>query len=137
MRLIELGQIAAQAEALRWRRYGRRQVSRGVVAAIGAVFAIAVLVCLHVAAALALVPLVGALYGTLIVGAVDLVIAGICLVIASRDQPDAIEREALAVRQQATAQMGQAALMSAMVLPMLRRGGFAMAHRLLGGRRKP
>lgn len=136
MRVIELGRIIAQAEALRWKRLGRRQAMRGVFAAIGAVFGIALLVCLHVAGALALVPLVGALYATLIVAAVDLVIALVCLVLAARNQPDRIELEAAAVRDEARAQLGQAAVMSALVLPLLRRSGFAVAHRLLGGRKR-
>jgi uncharacterized membrane protein YvlD (DUF360 family) len=128
MRLIELGRIAAQAEALRWRRLGRRQAMRGVFAAIGGVFAIGVLVSLHVAGALALVRPIGAIPAALTVGGVDLVIAAICLVIAARDQPDRIEREA-------RAEMAQAAVMSALVLPLLRRSGFSLAHWLLGGRR--
>jgi hypothetical protein len=136
MRLFELGRIAAQAEALRWRQLGRRQVARGILAAVGGVFFLGALTAGHVAGAIALLPRFGALYAVLIVGGVDLLIAAICLGLAARDQPSRIETEALAVREEAQAQMAEAAVMSALVLPMLRRAGFSLAHRLLGGRRK-
>ncbi len=136
MRVIELGRIVAQAEALRWRRLGRRQAMRGVMAGIGAVFAIGVLVCAHIAGAVALVPYVGALYATLIVGGVDLVLAAIFLAMAARDSPDRIELEAIAVRDEARSQLGKAAMMSALVLPLVRQGGTAIVRRLLGGPRR-
>ena len=120
MRLIELGRIATQAEALRWRRLGRRQLNRAIFAAVAAVFGLGVLIALHVAGALALIPLLGPVYATLVVGAVDLVIAALCLLVAARDQPDRIEREAIAVRNEARSEMAQAAVMSALVLPLLR-----------------
>ena len=135
MRVVELGRIMAQAEALRLRRQAHRTVNRAIFGAVAAVFGIALLVALHVAAQQALATLVGPVYATLIVAAVDLVVAGVCGYLAASSKPDQIEREALQVRREARAQLGEAMVMSALVLPAMRRAGFGLASRLLGGSR--
>ena len=135
MRVVELGRIIAQAEGLRMRRLGRRQAMRAVFGVVAAIFAIALLVSLHVAGALALAGVVAAPYAALIVGGIDLVILAVFGILAARNAPDRIEAEAQEVSREARAQLAEAAVMSALILPVLRRAGFGMASRLLGGRR--
>ena len=136
MRLIQLGKVAAQAEALRLRRFARRQAMRGVFGVVAAVFGLGLLAWLHIAGALALVPSVGQIWAALIVAGVDLVLAGIFAAVAASSTPDRIEREALMVREEARAQMAEAAVMTALVGPVLRRVGLGMVTRMLGGRRR-
>ncbi len=136
MRLVRLAKIAAQAEALRLRRFARRQAMRGVYGAVAAVFAFGLLAWLHVAGALALTPRVGPVWAALIVAAVDLVIAGIFGAIAASNSPDRIEREALVVREEARSQLAEAAVMTAVVGPVMRRAGLGLLSRLLSGRRR-
>ncbi len=136
MRLLRLGKIAAQAEGLRWRRLVRRQIMRGIYGAVAAVFALGLLAWLHIAAALALTPRVGPVWAALILAGVDLVIAGIFGAIAASDKPDRIEREALLVRDEARSQIAEAAVMTAVVGPVLRRLGLGLVERLLGRRRR-
>jgi hypothetical protein len=135
MRLIRLGKLAAQAEALRLKRLVHRQVMRAVFGAVAVVFAVALLAALHVTGALALLPVVGPVYAALIVAAVDLVIAVLFGLLAAFNGPDRIEREALAVREEARAQLGEAAVMSAVVAPLMRRAGLGLLTRIMGRRR--
>lgn len=134
MRLVRLGKIAAQAEVLRLRRMARRQAMRGVYGAVAAVFALSLLAWLHIAGAFALAPRVGSIWAALIVAAVDLVIAGILGAIAASSSPDRIEREALVVREEARSQLAEAAVMTALVGPVLRRVGLGLVTRMIGGR---
>ena len=136
MRVVELGRIMAQAEALRLRRQASRTARRAAFGVVAAVFGLALLVALHVALQQLLAPLVGPVWATLIVAAIDLLIAAIFAVLAVASQPDRIEREALQVRREARAQLGEAMVMSALVLPVMRRAGFGLASRLLGGNRR-
>jgi hypothetical protein len=134
MRLVRLGKIAAQAEALRLRRLVRRQAMRGVFAAVAALFGFGVLAWLHVAGCLALTPRFGPTYAALIVAGVDVVFAAICGALAAFSSPDRIEREALLVREEARSQMAEAAVMAAVIGPILRRAGLGLVDRLIGGR---
>jgi hypothetical protein len=136
MRLLRLGKIAAQAEALRLRRLARRQMRRGAYGAIAALFALSLLAWLHIAGGLALAQMVGPVRAALIVAGVDLVIAGIFGAVAASNRPDRIEREALAVREEARAQMAEAAVMTAVVGPVLRRVGLNLLDRIIRGRRR-
>ena len=131
MRLVRLGRVAASAERLRLQRFVRRQAMRAVFGAMASVFALALLAALHVAGGLARVPAVGPVYAALIVAAVDLVIAGALGFVASRNTPDRIEAEAMQVSQEARSQMGEAAVMSALVLPVMRRAGMGVLDRML------
>lgn len=107
MRSIELAKVAAAAEALRLRRIARRQAFRAAYGAVAGVFAIAVLVGLHVALWYLLVGWVTPVVASLIVVVVDLLIAAIFGFLATRNTPDAIELEAKAIRHQALVEMRQ------------------------------
>lgn len=131
MRVVQLGKVAAQAEKLRIQSLIGRQIKRAVYAAIAAVFALGLLVALHVAAALAMTPSLGALWATLIVAAFDLVVAGALGGVALFSKPGKIEREALLVREEARAQLGEATVMSMVVGPVMRRAGMSLLHRVL------
>ena len=131
MRVVQLGKGAAQAEKLRIQTLVSRQAKRAVFAAVAAVFAIGLLVALHVAGALALVPLVGALWATLIVAGVDLVLAAVFGGVALFSKPGRIEREALMVREEARAQLGEATVMAMVVGPVMRRAGLSVVHRMM------
>ncbi len=132
MRLVQLGRVAVQAESLRLRRLAKRTTLRLVLAAGGAVFLIGVLIAVHVAIGLALTPSVGALWATLIVGLIDLLIGGGLLLVALYSSPGKVEREARLVREEARAQMAEAAVISVLVGPALRRVGFTLLDRVLG-----
>ncbi len=136
MRVVELGRIMAQAEALRLRRLAHRTTNRVIFAVVAAVFALGLLTALHVSLALLLVRWMDPLYAALIVAALDLIVAGVCGYLAASSSPDRIEREALQVRREARAQLGEAMVMSAFVFPAIRRAGFGLASRLLGGSRR-
>ena len=101
MRAVELSKVAANAEALRLRQMAHRQSMRAAYGGVAAVFAIGVLVLLHVLAYNLLVPHVTPVVASLILLAVDLVIAGVCGMMALNSKPSAIEEEALAIRKQA------------------------------------
>ena len=107
MRSIELAKVAAAAEALRLRRIARRQALRAAFGAVAAVFAVAVLVGLHVVLWNLLVGWVTPVQASLIVVAVDVLIAAIFGFMATRDTPDTIELEAKAIRHQALVEMRQ------------------------------
>lgn len=145
MRSLKLARVAAQAELLRLRRYGERQVGRVVIGAIAAVFLLACLACVHFAGYFALrradiLPV----WATLIVAGVDLLLALIFGLSALRNQPGRLEREALEVRLVAQQQMMETAAVTAVVGPVLRSLGVrkvyglalaALTARYLGGRR--
>ena len=106
MRSVELAKVAASAEALRLRRMARRQGMRAAYGAGAAVFAIGVLVLLHVVIYHVLTPAyVTPLIASLILLVLDLVVAGVFGLMAKSDKPDAIEEEALVVRKQAVVEM--------------------------------
>ncbi len=112
MRSIELAKIAASAETLRLRRMVRRQGMRGAYAAVAGIFAVGMLIMLHVLIFQALTPAyVTPLVASAILLGLDLVIAGVFAALALSDKPDAIEVEAKQVRQQALVEMRKAATM--------------------------
>ncbi len=105
MRAVELGKVAAAAEALRLRRLAQRQVMRGAYGAGAAVFGIAVVVLLHVIAYDLLTMVLSAILSSVVLLVFDLVVAGVLGMLAMRNSPSHIEQEALEVRRQAVAQM--------------------------------
>ena len=105
MRAVELAKVAASAEALRLRRMARRQGLRAAFGAVAAIFAVAVLVALHVVGWHLFAGYVTPVQASLILLVVDVVIMAVFGVLAMRDTPDAIEQEALAIRQQAVIDM--------------------------------
>ena len=115
MRAVELAKVAAAAEALRLRRIARRQGIRAAFAAGAAVFAIAVLIVLHVVIWHLLVGYVTPVQASLIVMVIDVVIAVALGVLALRNTPDSVEQEALAIRQQAVIDMKASLTMMSVV----------------------
>lgn len=118
MRTIDLGRTAAQAELLRIKRLIRRQAMRGVWGAVAAVFAIAVLVMIHVLAYVLLASVVAPVWAAVIVLAFDIVMAGIFGSIAASSKPDRIEAEARVVRDQALLEMRESVAISALLNPV-------------------
>ncbi len=115
MRSVELAKIAASAEALRLRQMAKRQGMRGAYGAGAAVFAIALLVMVHVVIYHLLTPgYVTPLVASLIILALDLVVAAVLGLMAKSDKPNPIEDEAKQVRQQALVEMRKATSMMAL-----------------------
>lgn len=109
MRTVELAKVAASAEALRLRRVAYRQGMRAAYGAGAVVFAIAVFVLLHVVAYDAMVPAVSPLIASVILLAVDLIVAAILGYLALSNKPDAVEDEAKMIRQQALVELRKSA----------------------------
>lgn len=145
MRSLKLARIAAQAELLRLRRYGDRQIARLVLGAIALVFVLAWLGTLHFAGYFALRRAdIAPVWAALIVAGVDLLVALILGIAALRNRPGRLEREALQVRLAAQQQLLEVAATTAVVAPLLRSLGMrkayglalaAMTARYLTGRR--
>jgi hypothetical protein len=120
MRMFQLLRLAAQAEALRWKRTGRGYAIQAGLGAAAAVFALLLLVMLHVAALIWLSDGRSALSAALIVAAVDLVLAAVLFWLAARHAEDPVALEAQRVRDDALRQVGDSTAKAAMVLPLLR-----------------
>ncbi|CAH2604252.1 conserved protein of unknown function [Rhodovastum atsumiense] len=144
MRTVSLARVAAQAEILRLRRQGRRTAIRAALGAVAGIFLIAALAALHVAAVLALVPRFEPITAVLIVAGGDVVIMVVLGLLALRDRPDRIEREAEEVKHTALVQLQETVAMAALVGPALRMVGgrklygitlAALTARYLGARR--
>ena len=145
MRSLKLARVAAEAELLRLKRFGERQVGRAVMGAIALAFLLAFLACLHFAGYFALrradiLPV----WAALIVAGVDLLIALIFGLIALGNRPSQVEREALEVRLAAQHQIMETAAVNALVVPLARALGLrkvyglalaALTARYLSGRR--
>ena len=122
MRTVRLARVAAQAEILLVRRLVSSIVRRAVLGVVAAVFAIAVLILLHVAACLALEQFahLSPLLSVVIVLVVDLVIAGIFGLLASGKVADPVAEEARRVRDQSLEQARQSLTLAAMLAPATR-----------------
>ncbi len=123
MRTLRLAKVAAQAEGLRLRRLAHRTAFRGVYGAVAAVFAIALLVVAHFALYEWMVTYVPPLAATGIVALVDLVLAAIFGFLALRSSPDAVELEAIRVRDTARAQLTDTLTLTALIGPAMRLAG--------------
>jgi hypothetical protein len=144
MRTASLARIAAQAEVLRLRRQGRRAAFRASYGVVAGVFVVGALAAAHVAIVLALLANFQPIVAVLIVGAGDVVVAVVFGLLAARDRPDAIEREARQVKETALAELGETMALASLVGPVLRLIGTrkvyglalaALSARYLGGRR--
>lgn len=102
----------------------------GVVAAI---FAMCFLATAHFTGWLALVKVVSPLTAALIVLAIDLVIAGIFGLLATRSSPDRVEQEAIMVREQAKQQLAITAATAGAFAPVARMLGLRHVSGLLIG----
>jgi hypothetical protein len=115
MRTVELAKVAAAAEALRLRRIARRQGIRVAFGAGAGLFGTIALLVLHVVGWHALQPMLTPLQASLVVLAVDVVLAAVFGFMASRDVPDAVEAEAKAIREQAVIELKQSLTVMGMV----------------------
>jgi cytochrome c biogenesis protein CcdA len=144
MRTVDLAKVAAKAEILRLQRQSRRTGFRAAYAIVAGTFMTAALAGAHVAIVLALMPHYETITAVLIVAAGDAVIAVVLGLMALRNVPGAIEREAAEVEHKALSELGEAAAIMALVGPALRLLGTRKAYgitlaaltaRYLGGRR--
>jgi putative superfamily III holin-X len=121
MRLFRLLQLAAQAEALRWKRTGRGYAIQAGFGVGAAVFALMMLVMLHLAVfAWLSATNLGPVYAALIVAGGDLVIAGLLGALAARGGLDPVAVEAERVRDNALRQMGDQTARAAVLMPIMR-----------------
>jgi hypothetical protein len=120
MRLFRLLRLAGEAEALRWRRTGRGAAIRATLGAGAAVFALLLLVMLHVAALAWLAPQWGAAGAALALAGADLLVVLLLVWLARRDQVDPIAIEAARVRDDALGAIGDQAARAAVLAPLLR-----------------
>jgi len=148
VRTVELAKIATAAEALRLRRIARRQALRGLYGAAAAVFAVAVLVMVHVVLYLGLNLWLSPIVSALIVLVLDVIAAGALGYVVLQSPPDAVEIEAKQIRIQAMSElrrsltvMGMAAELAGVVLRTGARSGVrrgvagvaaGLASRLIG-----
>jgi hypothetical protein len=122
MRPIRLARIAAEAEGVRLRGMMTRIATRAIFAVVASIFVLGALTFGHLAAWYGIrVGLEQTFLVTAgILGGVDLLIAIILLVLASRSSPSRTETEALEVRRRALEGIGSALSLTQMVLPVLR-----------------
>ena len=120
MRMIRLLRLAAQAEALRWKRTGRGYAIQAGLGAAAAIFFLLLLVMLHVAALIWLARGRDPAVAALIVAGVDLVLVALLGWLAARHAEDPVAIEATRVRDDALRQVGDTTARAAMVMPLLR-----------------
>jgi TRAP-type mannitol/chloroaromatic compound transport system permease large subunit len=101
VRTVRLLQVAAEAEILRLRYLMRRHGRRAAFGVLAAIFALSVLVLLDVTGWQLLRLYVAAIYATLLLLGINLVIALVFGALAARSSVSSHEREALRIRQQA------------------------------------
>jgi hypothetical protein len=121
MRLFRLLQLAAQAEALRWKRTGRGYAIQAGLGAGAAVFGLMMLAMLHLAAFSAIAQTnLGPVWAALIVAGADLVLAGLLGFLATRGGLDPVAVEAERVRDNALRQLGDQTARAAILVPVVR-----------------
>lgn len=120
MRLLSLARAAWQAENLYLRRSGRGLALQAGLGAAAGIFALLMVVMLHIAGFAALSPGQGPVLAALYVAAGDLVVAAILGLLARRKPHDAIGEEALALRDASMRQMGDSAARLMIMTPLLR-----------------
>lgn len=120
MRLLSLARAAIEAEGLHLRRQARARGVQVALAVAAMIFAVLLLVMLHLAAFAALQPGWGAAGAALAVAGVDFAIALVLVLAARRAGQDRIAEEARQVRQQAVRQIGDGAARAMVLAPLLR-----------------
>jgi hypothetical protein len=121
MRLFRLLQLAAQAEALRWKRTGRGYAIQAGLGAGAAVFGLLALVMLHLAVFSWLAETnLGPVGAALVVAVVDLALAGLLGFLAARGGFDPVAIEAERVRNNALRQVGDQTARAAILMPLMR-----------------
>jgi hypothetical protein len=119
VRTFRLAQATIEAERVRLRLRVRRVGLRLALGIIGAIWLVAGLTCLHVAAWLWLAPQWGGLASALALAGFDLVLAIIMLLLASRGRETAAEREAKAIRDNAWRETLRALTLAGMLQPLM------------------
>lgn len=97
-RVVRLAEVASRAELLRRKRQVRGAAVRAGLGAAAAVFALLLLVWLHVTAWAALAGPLGAVGAAFVVVALDLAAAAVLGLLAARGRTDPVADEAIAVR---------------------------------------
>ncbi len=122
MRTVRLARVAAQAEVLVLRRYLAAALRHTIFGVVAGVFAIAVLVLLHVLATVALEQLarLSPLASVAIVLAVDVVFMAVFGFLATRTIADPVLEEARRVRDTSIEQARQSLTMAALLAPATR-----------------
>ncbi len=105
MRMLQMLDVAAQAEGVRLRREATSLARRTGWIAVAGVFGTAALATAHVAAVAQLAPAYGLAAAAGIIAAGDLVLAGLFALLARR-RPDPVAEEARALRQTMLAAVG-------------------------------
>jgi hypothetical protein len=99
MKTLGLLEVAARAEALRLRCQAVGMVRSAIFLAVAAVFGLAALALLHVAAIIWLAPQVGPLEATLYLAGADVLLALILMLMARKEPYRRAAQEALELRQ--------------------------------------
>jgi hypothetical protein len=122
MRTVRLARVAAQAEILLLRRLLAVAIRHAIFGVIAAVFAIAVLILIHVLGVLALEQYagLGPIPSVAIVLAVDLVIAALFGLLAAGKIADPVADEARRVRDTSIEQARQSLTLAALLAPATR-----------------
>ena len=141
MRTLRLAQVAAQAEGLVLKRTALRFGKRATFGAVAAVFGLALLVMVHVTGWEALTGFGGItpFWSSVIVLAVDLLLAGLFALLARGTLPDSVEREARDLRDRSLLELRNTALLGLALGPAGRvagRGALGMAKKLVGRKRR-
>ena len=97
-RLLQLGEVASRAEALRWRRVARGYVLRAAFGLAAIVFALMTVVSLHIALWAGLARLLGPAGSAVTVAILDLLACLVLAWLAARHRVDKIAEQARAVR---------------------------------------
>ena len=124
---FRLFRIALEAEALRLSHLVRRMVFRVLFACIATVLLLGALAFGHVAAWCWLRQTLAAQYVALIFVGVDLLLAAVLIVLATRTGPGAVEAEALAVRRRALSDVAGSLTFSAVLMRLAEQ--WFMPHR--------
>jgi ribose/xylose/arabinose/galactoside ABC-type transport system permease subunit len=101
MRSVSLAKVALDAEILRYKSMAARQARRAGFGIVALVFVIGFLVCLEIAGWQVARMYMEAIYATLCMMGVNLVIAVLFVVVAMRSSPSKQERDAVEVRRRA------------------------------------
>ena len=119
MRTLQLARIAAEAEALRLRHNARRTAIRAVLGLTALIFLLGGIVLCHVAAWSRLSMSWDTPAAALIIAGVDLAVAAVLGLLATRSSAGRIEAEALALRRRALDHVGTSLTLPALVTPLL------------------
>ena len=125
MRVVELGRIAAAAEAVRIKRQILRYSRQAAFLAVAALFGLFALAFVHVLLWMLCVGPwnTGPVWASLIVLAVDLVVVGVLVLLGRGKLPDPIEVEARITRDRSLSELRNAVALTAVTGPAGRFAG--------------